>query len=114
MEKLIKLKDNHHNKNRNIHSNDDAKINRSEEINTRTTQSIETMETEIRSTEPLSIAVNESNIRSCKSNQLYTGDMSSSFSDTDTSKNKGYTNRKKYTHYKRFSCKKYRDVETQQ
>ena len=86
LEKLIKLKDNHHNKNRNIHSNDDAKITQSEENNTKTTQSIETTETEITSTEPLKIAINESNIRSCKSNQLYTRDKSLYFNDTDTKK----------------------------
>ena len=65
---------------------------------TRTTQSIKTVETEITSTEPLKIIVsdcNDSDTRSRKSNQLYTGDKSSDLNDTKTSQNKGGTIRKK-------------------
>ena len=54
LENLVKLKDNHHDENRSIHSNADVKIAQSEK-NTRTTQLIETMETEITLTETLRI-----------------------------------------------------------
>ena len=52
-----------------IHSNNDFKITQKKN-NTRTTKSSETMETEI-TTESLNIAVNKSDARSHKSNQLY-------------------------------------------
>ena len=73
----IKLKDNHNNENRSIHSNNDVKITQSEKNNTRTTRPIET--------EPLEIIVNDSNTRFQKSNQLYTGDKSSNLNDAETS-----------------------------
>ena len=95
LENVVKLKDNHNNENRSIHSNNDVKINQSEENNTKLTQSIETVEREITSTEPLNIIINDSDTRSRKSNQHYTGDESSNLSDTITSQNKGGTNRKK-------------------
>ena len=47
------------------------------------------------STEPLNIIANDSDTRSRKSNQHYTGDKSSNLNDTITSQNKGGTNRKK-------------------
>ena len=62
---------------------------------TKSTQSIETVEREITSTEPLNIIVNDSDTRSRKSNQHYTGDKSSNLNDIITSQNKGDTNRKK-------------------
>ena len=43
------------------------------------------MEGEITSTEPLNIIANDSNTRSHKSNQHYTGDKSSNLNDTITS-----------------------------
>ena len=93
LENIVKLKDNHnYGKNRSIHSNNDVKIIQSEKNNTRTTQSIEAVETEITSTEPLNIIVNDSYTRSLKSNQLYTGDKSPNLSDTETSQNKGGKN----------------------
>ena len=52
---------------------------------TKSTQSIETVEREITSTEPLNIIVNDSDTRSRKSNQHYTGDKSSNLNDTITS-----------------------------
>ena len=54
-------------------------------------QSIETVETEITSREPLNIIVNGSDTRSRKSNQLYTGDKSSNLNDT------GGTNRRRHS-----------------
>ena len=95
LENVVKLKDNHNNENRSIHSNNDVKINQSEENNTKLTQSIETVEREITSTEPLNIIINDSDTRSRKSNQHYIGDESSNLSETITSQNKGGTNRKK-------------------
>ena len=71
------------NENRSIHSNNDVKITQSEENNTKSTQSIETVEREITSTEPLNIIVN------------YTGNKSSNLNNTVTSQNKVVTNRKK-------------------
>ena len=62
--------------------------------NTKSTQSNETVEREIKSTEPLNIVVNDSNTRSRKSNQHYTKDKSSNMNDTVMSQNKGGTNRK--------------------
>ena len=62
-------KDNHNNENRSIYSNNDVKITQSEKNNTKSTQSIETVEREITSTEPLKIIVNESDTRSRKTNQ---------------------------------------------
>ena len=59
------------------------------------TQSIETVEREINSTEPLNIIVNDSDSRSSKSNQLHTGHKLSNLNDTETSQNKGGTNQKK-------------------
>ena len=54
------------------------------------------METEITSTEPLNITVNDSDTRSRESNQLYyTGDKPCSLNNTETSQNKASTNRKK-------------------
>ena len=52
------------------------------------------MEREITLTEPLNIIVNDSDTRSRKSNQHYTGDKSSNLNDTITSQNKRGTNRK--------------------
>ena len=95
LENVVKLKDNHKNQNRSIHSNNDVKITQPEENNTKSTQSIETVEREITSTELLNIIVNDSDTRSRKSNQHYTGDNSSNLNDTVTSQNKGGTNRKK-------------------
>ena len=46
------------------------------------------MGTETTSTEPLNIVVNESDTRSRKCNQLYTGDKSSNFNGTETSQYK--------------------------
>ena len=66
---------------------------------TKSTQSIETVEREITSTEPLNIIVNDSDTRSRKSNQHYTGDKSSNLNDIITSQNKGDTNRKKTLMY---------------
>ena len=48
LENGVKFKDNHNNENRIIHSNNDVKITQSEKNNTRTTQLIETVETETR------------------------------------------------------------------
>ena len=95
LENVVKLKDNHNNENRSIHSNNDVKITQSEKSNTKSTQSIETVEREIKSTEPLNIIVNDSNSRSRKSNQHYTKDKSSNLNDIVTSQNKGGTNQKK-------------------
>ena len=53
------------------------------------------LEREITLTEPLKIIANDSDTRSRKSNQHYTGDKSSNLNDTITSQNKGNTNRKK-------------------
>ena len=53
------------------------------------------MEREITLTEPLNIIVNDSDTRSRKSNQHYTGDKSPNLNDTITPQNKGGTNRKK-------------------
>ena len=53
------------------------------------------MEGEITSTEPLNIIANDSNTRSHKSNQHYTGDKSSNLNDTATLQNKGGTSQKK-------------------
>ena len=83
------------NENRSIHSNNDVKITQSEENNNKSTQSIERVEKEITLTEPLNIIANDSDTRSRKSNQHYTGDKSSNLNDTITSQNKGGTNRKK-------------------
>ena len=55
LENVVKLKDNHNNKNRSIHSNDDFKITQSEKNDTKSTQSIEIVEREIKSTAPLNI-----------------------------------------------------------
>ena len=52
------------------------------------------MGTETTSTEPLNIVVNESDTRSRKCNQLYTGGKSSNFNGTETSQYKWGTNRK--------------------
>ena len=87
-------KDNHNNENRSIYSNNDVKITQSEKNNTKSTQSIEIVERESTSTEPLKIIVNESDTRSRKTNQHYTGDKSSNLSDTVMSQKRG-TNRKK-------------------
>ena len=51
LQNLVKLKDNHHNENRSVHSNDDVKVTHSEKNNTTATQLIETMETEMTSTD---------------------------------------------------------------
>ena len=75
--------------------------------NTRATESIETMETEITSTEPINIAVNESDTRSRKTNQLNTGDKSSYLNNTETSQNKRGTNRKKTLIVRDSTVKKY-------
>ena len=88
---VVKLKDNN-NENRSIHSNNDAKINQSEESKNKSTQPIKTVEREITLTEPLNIIINDSDTRSRKSNQHYTGDKSPNLNDTITSKNKGGTN----------------------
>ena len=48
LENVVKLKDNHKNENKSIHSNNDVKITQSEENNTKSTQSIETVERETR------------------------------------------------------------------
>ena len=85
-------KDNHNNENRSIYSNNDVKITQSEKNNTKSTQSIEAVERESTSTEPLKIIVNESDTR--KTNQHYTGDKSSNLSETVMSQKRG-TNRKK-------------------
>ena len=90
----ILRKDNHNNENRSIYSNNDVKITQSEKNNTKSTQSIETVERESTSTEPLKIIVNESDTRSRKTNQHYTGDKSSNLSETVMSQKRG-TNRKK-------------------
>ena len=58
-------------------------VKRREKKNTKSTQSIETVEREIMSTEPLNIIVN------------YTGNKSSNLNNTVTSQNKVVTNRKK-------------------
>ena len=52
------------------------------------------MEREITLTEPLKILANYSDKRSRKSNQRYTGDVSSNLNDIITSQNKGGRNRK--------------------
>ena len=52
------------------------------------------MEREITLTEPLKILANYSDKRSRKSNQHYTGDVSSNLNDIITSQNKGGRNRK--------------------
>ena len=85
LENVFKLKDNHKNENRSIHSNNDVKITQSEENNTKSTQSIETVEREITSTEALNIIVNDSDTRFHKSNQHYTGDKSFNLNETVTS-----------------------------
>ena len=94
LENVVKLKDNN-NENRSIHSNNDVKITQSEENNNKSTQPIEIVEREITLTEPLNIIVNDSDTRSRKSNQHYTGDKSPNLNDTITPQNKGGTNRKK-------------------
>ena len=66
------------------------------------------MEREIMSTEPLNIIANDSDTRSGKSNQHYTGDKLSNSNDTITRHKP-----KKDTYCKRFDCLKYRGVETQ-
>ena len=66
-----------------------------EENNNKSTQTIETVQREITLTGPLNIIANDSDTRSRKKNQHYTGDKSSNLNDTITSKNKGGTNRKK-------------------
>ena len=91
LENVVKLKDNN-NENRSIHSNDDVKITQPKENNNKSTQSIETVEREITLTEPLKIIANDSDTRSRKSNQHYTGDKSPNLNDTITSQNKGGTN----------------------
>ena len=50
------------------------------------------METDVTSTEPLNIIVNDSDTGSRKSNQLYTGDKSFNLNDTETSQDKVGTN----------------------
>ena len=95
LEKVIKLKDNNNNENRSINSNNDVKITQQEKNNTKSTESIETVERETTSTEPLNMIVNSNNTRSRKSNQHYTGDKSSNLNDTIMPQNKGGTNRKK-------------------
>ena len=95
LENVVKLKDNHNNENSSIHSNNDVKITQQEQNNTKSTESIETVEREITSTEPLNMIVNGSDTRSRKSNQHYTGDKSSNLNDTITPQNKGGANRKK-------------------
>ena len=67
LENVIKLKYNHNNEN-SIHSNNDVKITHLEENNTKSIQSIETVERGITSTELLNIIVNDSDTRSRKSN----------------------------------------------
>ena len=113
LENVVKLKDNN-NESRSIHSNNDVETTQSDENYNKSTQSIETVEREITLTEPLKIIANDSDTRSRKSNQHYTGDKSSNLNDTITSQNKGGTNRKKDTYCMRIDCKKYRGVETQQ
>ena len=94
LENVVKLKDNN-NENRSIHSNNDIKTTESDENYNKSTQSIETVEREITLTEPLKIIANDSDTRSRKSNQHYTGDKSSNLNDTIMPQNKGGTNRKK-------------------
>ena len=65
--------------------NNDLKTSQSDENYNKSTQSIETVEREITLTEPLKIIANDSDIRSHKSNQHYTGDKSSNLNDTITS-----------------------------
>ena len=83
LESVVKLKD----ESRSIHSNNEVKITQSQKNNT--------METKITLTESLNIIVIDSDARSGKSNQLYTGDKSSNLNDIETSQNKRGTNRKK-------------------
>ena len=64
--------------------NNDVKIVHTERNSTRTTQSIEIMETEITSRVTLNIAFNESDTRYQKSNQVYTEDKSPNWNDTET------------------------------
>ena len=54
------------------------------------------MERKITFTEPLNIIANDSDTRSRKSNQHYTGDKSSNLNDTITSQNEGDTNQKRH------------------
>ena len=65
------------------------------------------METEITSTEPINIAVNESDTRSRKTNPLNTGDKSSNLNNTETSQNKRGTNWKKTLIVRDSTVKKY-------
>ena len=65
--------------------NNDLKTSQSDENYNKSTQSIETVEREITLTEPLKIIANDSDTRSRKSNQHYTGDKSSNLNDTITS-----------------------------
>ena len=95
LEYLVKLKDNNQNENSSIHLNNDVKIAHLERNSTRTTQSIEIMETGIPSRVTLNIAVNESNTRYQKSNQVYTGDKTPNWNDTETSQNEGHASRRK-------------------
>ena len=82
--KKFRLKDNNHIENSSIHLNNDVKIVHTERNSTRTTQSIEIMETEITSRVTLNIAFNESDTRYQKSNQVYTEDKSPNWNDTET------------------------------
>ena len=102
------------NENRSIHSNNDVKITQSEENNNKSTQSIEIVEREITLTEPLNIIVNDSDTRSRKSNQHYTGDKSPNLNDTITPQNKGGTNRKKTIIVGDSIAKNIEGVETEQ
>ena len=94
LENVVKLKDNN-NENTSIHSNNDVKTTQSDENYNESTQSIETVEREITLTEPLKIIANDSDTRSRKSNQHYTGDKSSNLNDITTPQSKGGANRKK-------------------
>ena len=47
LESVVKIKDNQNNKNRSIHSNNDAENTQSEENNTKSTQSIEAIKRQI-------------------------------------------------------------------
>ena len=114
LENVFKLKDNHKNENRSIHSNNDVKITQSEENNNKSTQSIEIVEREITLTEPLNIIVNDSDTGSRKSNQHYTGDKSPNLNDTITPQNKGGTNRKKTIIVGDSIAKNIEGVETEQ
>ena len=95
LEKVVKLKDNHNNENRSINSNNDVKITQQEKNNTKSTESIETVERETTSTEPLNMIVNGNNTKSRKSNHNYTGDKSSNLNDITMPQSKGGANRKK-------------------